>query len=416
MKYEALLAKDGQYTATLNGKLLYSKYRPIEDAAQYIVTNLNIESEKYILFGLGLGYHLRHLYEVVCGKPITVVLFNESEIQFFERYGLFDIKDLINVTFINFEQCSLSSIEDNYQILIPFTFLIALDTNDPARLFFEAYKLNEMSFNSQKDRFYSNFEANIVWESPSIQQFKNKMANRVGCLVSAGPSIDNVLEILKANRDKICIISVGASLRILLNNGIKPDAVVISDPKWAITWQFHGLQYDGPLFYLSTACQEVVREHKGDKYIMYQEGFDLAQQRAAKEKSPLLVTGGSVATATFSLMEYLDFSEIILCGQDLGFKKGKTHSTQTTSGVHLTENYTYRKVEANSGELINISKSLFMFYQWFNKQVPQSPMKVYNTAFEGAKITGAQYIDNDKLKQMLAQLPSSDFKHLFKGE
>lgn len=89
-------------------------------------------------------------------------------------------------------------------------------------------------------------------------------------------------------------------------------------------------------------------------------------------EEPTFDVGGSVAILGFLLLEYLGFERIVLCGQDLGFRQGKTHSIHTTSGMHISDYYKYGEVEANNGEKINISKSLKIYHNWFENKIKKN--------------------------------------------
>ena len=57
-------------------------------------------------------------------------------------------------------------------------------------------------------------------------KFMGRHENRLpvpAFVIASGPSIDNNLDFLRANADRALIVSCGTSLRILLNNGIRPD-------------------------------------------------------------------------------------------------------------------------------------------------------------------------------------------------
>ena len=56
---------------------LHSKYNPTQEAAQFIDTVYSDESTNYILFGLGLGYHLNDLHKRVSTQD-RIIIFEKN--------------------------------------------------------------------------------------------------------------------------------------------------------------------------------------------------------------------------------------------------------------------------------------------------------------------------------------------------
>lgn len=401
MKWEVEKAKNQQLTLKINDYYVYSKYRPYEDAEKFINSNTNTESDYFILLGLGLGYHLAALKKLVPSNKISVLLLDKNEQEFYLKYCdrslINDIK-LITIT-------EISNIEkhENIQFLVPISIINSLDSTHELKEIFDEVKLKEMSYRLVADRMSDNFIHNISLNNLFIKNLKGLFTGQTACLVSSGPSIDEMMPYLKQNQNKVFILSVSSAVRILEKYNIQPHATVLSDAKERVQLQFKELSYQGPLFYLATACKEVLANYIGKKYILFQKGYDRSEQYAAQLEEPTFDVGGSVAILGFLLLEYLGFERIVLCGQDLGFRQGKTHSIHTTSGMHLSDYYKYGEVEANNGQKINISKSLKIYHNWFENKIKKSNIEVYNTAYLGAKIKGAPYIDLKKFNQLILE-------------
>jgi hypothetical protein len=224
--------------------------------------------------------------------------------------------------------------------------------------------------------------------------------DRVACLVSAGPSLDKTLYLLKKERPNLYIIVVGAALQALLSNQIVPDSVIITDANEVTLKQLNG-QYDIPLFYLSTVYKDIPSYFNGPRCILLQHGYSYAEKKALEMDYPLVETGGSVATTAFSILEYLGFKNIVLFGQDLGFKYNETHSSLSSSNEVISNRVNTMKVISNSGEKINTLKNLLVFKKWFESKFERFNGDVYNTALEGALIQGAPYINEEQFLQIV---------------
>lgn len=401
MKWEVEKAKNQQLTLKINDYYVYSKYRPYEDAEKFINSNTNTESDYFVLLGLGLGYHLAALKKIVTSNKISVLLLDKNEPEFYLKY--FDRSLINDIKLITITEISNFDKYENIQFLVPISMINSLDSTHELKEIFDEVKLKEMSYRLVADRMSANFIHNISLNNLFIKNLKGLFTGQTACLVSSGPSIDEMIPHLKQNQNKIFILSVSSAIRVLEKYNIQPHATVLSDAKERVQLQFEDLTYQGPLFYLATACKEVLSNYKEKKYILFQKGYDRSEQYAAQWDEPLFDVGGSVAILGFLLLEYLGFERIVLCGQDLGFRQGKTHSIHTTSGMRVSDYYKYGEVEANNGEKINISKSLKIYHNWFENKIKKSNIEVYNTAYLGAKIKGAPYIDLKKFNQLILE-------------
>lgn len=411
MLWEAERAKNGFYTLKCNGQYIYSRYNPKDDAYKFISQNIDVEASEYILLGLGLGYHLEALIELTRGKKIYVLLIEEEEKSLLSRFGNVNLLDNKNIVLIN-KNIDLM-LKDDIQVIIPFSMLNILPNEHKIKSILESIKLNQMSFNLNKERLSYNFDKNIELNDSHWGNLKNVFLNETACLVSSGPSIDDMIPYLHKLKGKCFILCVGSALRIMVKHDLIPDAVVISDAKQAVRHQFSDIEYNGPLFYLATGAHEVIASHKGKRICLFQKGYLNSERKASELGVELIEVGGSVATAGFSILEYLGFKNIILCGQDLGFRNGKTHSTSSTSGVFIKQPLEYKQVLSNNGDLINISKSLNVYLQWFEKKAKTSDVNIINTASNGTKIDGVPYKSPEDVVKEFGNYPLKYFKEIY---
>lgn len=388
IQFEIEVAKNKENTLKINDYYIYSKYSPIKDAYSTIEREINYEAEGYILVGLGLGYHLERLLSLTT-KEIVLILLDKKEISLFEEFNKENRMILQRVTLFN------STIKDsilNYQIIIPPSFIRAIGQKHPLHDFLQDISIRQRSYKRFAPILESNFNLNLRLHDQSINSLKNKYLGKKVCLISSGPSLDNMFEVLREVQQEVFILSVGSALKALLKNGVIPDGVIISDGQDNIQKQLKDSNYDGILFYLSTANHETVKIHDSERFIILQYGYDKAESLASQNNIDLLDTGGSVATVGFSLVEYMGFQTMFLFGQDLGFKENKTHSNYSTSGRTISDKNNLRKIVANSGNEIYTTQNLYTYLRWFNLKMEQTNLNVYNMALDGAKINKVPYI------------------------
>lgn len=396
LKWEKVQAKNKEQTLILNDYQLYSNYRPRESAFQWVKSELDEEANEYILIGLGLGYHLEYLLKLTDTKQVYVYYFDNTELQIFKENTNLTSSQLNSVELRNsFEGIK---IDNNIQVLIPHTWIKAIGDKHPLYNILEVIKLTQVSYKRAKNLMSENFELNVLEGNETITK---GIKHKVGCLVAAGPSLDKTVTWLKEFQSLVDIYVVGAALKTVLAHEISPTGVVISDANEILKSQFQGLKYEGPLFYLSTANSETVKSLSGKKYILFQKGFYLAEEFASQKSIPLIESGGSVGTVTFSLMEQLGYRTIILFGQDLGFPNNTTHAKASSSNTEIDINVIRKKVEANDGSMINTNLMLYSFWNWYEEKCKSSLLKIYSTAVKGAKISNVNLIDKEQFQKII---------------
>lgn len=377
MKWSIHKARDGNDTLSLNDVFLYSKFRPIDEVRKWLLKEINEKASSYLVIGLGLGYHVQQLKEIT-DKIIYVYYFDEREIE------MANILSSDQICLIN----DLNEVAtDGLQILLSTAWVSAIGENHPLYVQLETIKMFERSFklhgNLMLENYYKNITQNLSLNYP-------KPRKKIACLISAGPSSEETLMWLKNYENYVDIYSVGAALNICNYYGIEPTAVVITDSQEEIAKQI--IDYEGPLFFLLTASAKAVRNHNGIKYPLCQEGYLLSEKFADENNLPKLLTGGSVATTAFSLIQYLKYEKIIFFGQDLGFCGENTHAIHSLSNKK-NEKKNLLIIKANDGSEINTNLTLNMYLTWFNKHCKESHAQVFTTALKGAKIAGVKYID-----------------------
>jgi hypothetical protein len=397
VNYQIETAKNGEPTLLLNDIYIYSKYNPRMDARKFIANEYDENAKGYFLVGLGLGYHLEALLELDKGKPIIVLALEHKELKICPFISQMEQYKNVNVIIRLESNVDLSQ----YKVIIPNPWMKAIGHEHRLHDVLEDIKIRQMSYVALATELEKNFQANSKNNDHSISKFADMFKEKSAYLVSAGPSLDNTIELLKETKEKCFILAVGSALNTLLRNDIEPNAVIITDTQINVVNQLENKGYKGLLFYLATANHEMTRVHKGQKVIIYQEGYLLSENEAKARNEDVLETGGSVATTAFSLLEYMGFQKVILFGQDLGFKDYNTHSISSSSGNKVINGISFRRVLANNGEYIHTTANLSAYLRWFERKVNETSVELYNTSWEGAKIKGIPYLDAASLKNKL---------------
>ncbi len=397
MHWQISTAKNGEATLQLNNIAIYSKYRPREDAKRWVSSEIHQDVPHYLLIGLGLGYHLQALDNLIVEKKITVYYFDQEEYTLFKENSNGTWWQKSHIQIVN----NLNKIDfDNMQLLLPNVWLKAIGEKHPLFGLLEVIKINQVSYKKNAVKMLENFKHNHALGDETV---KVDSQNRLACLVAAGPSLNTTVEWLKVQQKNVDIFVVGAALKMLLENGVRPKATVLSDANDVTMAQFIDCEFSGELYYLSTANSKSILLHEGKRTILYQQGYKLAEQEAEKRHAPLIETGGSVGTTTFSLLEQLGYDQIVLFGQDLGFAEGNTHAILSTSGRDASTDLFLRRIAANDGSEINTSAMFQVFLSWYNEKIEQTKVKVFNTAVKGAKINNVPLINEMEFTELISR-------------
>lgn len=397
MNWEVATARNGEATLTLNNYAIYSKYRPREDAWKWIDSEYEESMEQYFLIGLGLGYHAERLAQLAKGKRVIVYFFEKLEYELFLKNNESD-ELLLKIDIVHdLEDIILNK---KTQVLIYGSWIKAIGQNHPLFIFLEDIKINQVTYKKSAELMESNFNSNMQIASQKMLNYP-EYKKKIACLVASGPTLNTTVSWLKEIQDKVEIFTVGSALKLLLLNGIIPTAAIISDAKPNIVKQIQGSDYLGTLYYLSTANTETILKHSGDSYILFQQGYPLAEKAAKKFNMPLLETGGSVSTVGISLLEYFDFEEIILFGQDLGFVGKHTHAENSTSGRAASYDLNIREVLANDGSIIHTTPNLQVYTRWIENKAKRMSKKLYTTSEQGVFISKVPFINKKELNSIV---------------
>jgi len=393
-------SKKGPPTMKLNGHYLYSRYDPLKDAERFIDSQIDRDAHVYYLFGFGLGYHVQKLLQKEPDKQIVVIEPYLSVIRkAVENIDLSNIFSHPNVEILCLGQgqAMINTLNEltkqQTRWIIPNAWLKALPQSHPLKHFLEDIKIQEMSYQRSSSLMEKNFVENLKYMDADVGKLFGKFNGQKAVLVSAGPSLDNTVYSLKRLKNKYFILSVGSALRVLKENSIVPDAVIITDPQEFVYKQLDGMGFAQSLIYLSTACHSAVANHKGLRIIAFQKGYPQAESYAGKKNLPLVDTGGSVATTALDILIKMGFSEIVLLGQDLAYSKNRSHALHSTSGVEVVSNENLLSVLANDGTMVKTTTILSIYRRWFERKVAETKHVIFkNTAEKGAVIQGVPFV------------------------
>lgn len=384
---------------------LASRYDANKEAGEFAKYHGTKLKSVNILYGLGLGYHIVHLLPFLDADKKLYVFENRADVAAFaSEKGLYhELKISQQVEFFidDDEMRLLKKMrgylqEDAYFFMHPSSVYAIHEAYSPSL----KYILESMKFNRLPDRekrlseLTDNEHKNILFgDEEAMPAFAGKFSGKPAILVSAGPSLKETLPYLAGLRQTHLIFTVGRALRVLMNQGIEPDFIGLIDGSELTYEQIRGYEYlSVPLIYLSTASYRAVSAYQGPRYIFYNE------REKVRDSQWLVPTGGSVATAVFSLLIRFGCNPIVFVGQDLGYVQNQNYHED----AYYTESdknklfRSQRRVKNVRGEYMDTTLEYLKFKRWFEQQIEKYPDILFYNASLGAHIEGTIPIDFSK--------------------
>lgn len=391
--FEKMLAVNGQMTMRVkNGNhtfWMHSTVNP-EREAQLLVRDLP-DAEDYVVFGIGLGYHV---LEVLKTHPQSRVTVLETKTAFItEAFCCLDWTPYLKAEQLhillcenNIELSKALKIRKNQEVFLHYPTIQALE-NQKMRETLEDFFMTTASMREQKSLLDYNFKELIKRELPECSKIKNLFYNKNVVIVGAGPSVGAEIEPLKKYRKNLTIFATGHILRTLVENQIYPDAVIITDPQPHMHRQVEGVKTgETPLILLSTAAYSVPDHYDGPVYLAYQEGYEPAERKAKECGATVFKTGGSVTTTALDIALQFHADKIIFVGVDLAYTDGNSHAAGV--GRKITDTKGLRKVVSCAGGEVFTSKNLDYYRKWIERRISNvTETVIYNTG-KGAEIAG----------------------------
>lgn len=407
VQYHPLLAANGQPTLKVsiyeNEFCMHSTINPEVEGNILAESWSELGKYRYQIFGIGMGYHIKALLDID-ERNVVSVLENRIEtltmaLTYLDWSPYFKAGRLEIIYDSNLQSLmKMINREDDENIfLLHYPSLQCVEQKEIKEAL-EDYFIFVSSVQEQGRFLRDNFEylqKQKLQECGKLQKiFKDKRV----VIVAGGPSCDDEMENLKKYRTDMSILSVGTVAKKLIDNGIYPDAIIITDPQDITCRQVKGIETDKiPLMLLSTAAKSVVSYYKGPVYLIYQKGYGDAEKVAEEHGYRLFQTGGSVTTTALDVSIGLGAKEIILVGADMAYTDNRSHADGI--GREIVDVSGLRRIQSINGEMLYTAKNLDIYRKWIERRIADARhLVVYNTG-RGARIAGTVEMSLDKIME-----------------
>lgn len=407
------LSKDNYLVAKVNidGKYKYigSKYNMKSCIDKFIDKIDNVSKDSiFIIFGLGSGEHIKYLMNEYKNNIIIVFepnkeLFNyalvhdeykwmrEASTILFYEYSAKNLVDIMRYK-IATEKVSRVKIYHcfNYDILYKeeyYNFLENMKRVNEEKI----VDLNTKIVFSKI--WFENMIGNLkcICNSEIADFYKDRYRDNPAIIVSAGPSFDKSIDILKDVKEKMLIFTGGRNLKALLKEDIQPNLLAIVDPveeSYQIVKECIG-ECESPLLFYEGTNTNAVNAHKADKIIYTQSRLI----RNVFERNICdLGYGGSIAHILTKFSIDMGCNPIIFVGQDLAYSNDNLHadSTKTVGKDYSNMKEKMISVEKYGGQgNVKTSESLDTFRKQLEGLIANNKNITFiNCSEGGARING----------------------------
>ena len=343
-------SRSGPIAVRRDGVALVSAFDPVAEAWRSIPDDE--DSDFFVFPGLGAGYLVEAAAARYPGVPLVVA---EADPQWFREVlvhrdltSLWDSSRVI--VFLGPESKDLGEFLGSLACRSVRTIdSRPLATRDPGWHEAVAGEVASAQARSRVNlattrRFRDLWHRNLKKNEASIPQVRPLAALALRwpgvpvVVAAAGPSLSESFGWMEAHRNRFVLIAVDTAWPALASRGLVPEVLVVLDGQYANSRHVDRLPPPATLVVTEwTGPPRAFRLAPGRTYVAAT-SVPFLRPREEALWGPLgaLPSGGSVATASWSLALHLGASEVAFAGLDLGYPRDQTHAkgSQFEEAVH----------------------------------------------------------------------------------
>lgn len=330
---------------------LNSRYNPTKEAEKFMEDSVDLpEKATLVLIGFGNGAHIREFISKSKNEDTNCIVYEPCKDLFMRILHDIDITDILKdkrvhivVNGINnkkagvYSEIYISSVnrKSNKHIALPkYRNLFPEACDDFLKVLKNTYEDIEVERNTVRvygERAANNGIQNLCYlpgcysSAEYIDKFPKDLP---GIVVSAGPSLEKNVEMLKKAKGRALIITVDTAVKTVMSHGIIPDMVIsIDNHKPVRLFDVKGLE-KVPFLAEMAANTEVLEFLKPEKLIFYSADSPVWDELFATVGSGIrqIYAGGTVAIDAMANLIEWGFKTIIMVGQDLMLTGNRYHA------------------------------------------------------------------------------------------
>lgn len=366
---------------------LNSKYDPFHEANRYMSEYFDMPDESILfMYGLSNGSCVREFIKHT-KKNVKCIVYEPCADIFMQVIKNIDIKDILESDRVYIVVKGINDDDFSYAVS-KWLQLYNKDMNKIMAapkykdLFNEGHALFMQEIKELYEKFYIVYNTDISFgKNFAINGLRN-MVFLAGCrsgielqgrfpedmpavVVSAGPSLEKNIKLLKDVKGKAFIFATDTAIPHIINIGIKPDAIISIDPMKPLDYfKVNGIE-EIPFFVEMYATAEVLEYVKAKNLFFMSSDSTIWSELFQKAGSKIfsMGNGGSVATAAIANLILWGFKTIILIGQDLAFTGNRVHAGEDAIEICKADTG-YMTVTDINGNDVLIEKGYYIYLKW----------------------------------------------------
>lgn len=371
-----------------------------KEEAKIWVDNISTTTHTFIVFGLGMGWHIEMLIDKFPESKIFVIEPDKRVLA--HAMHLRDMEKVLKHATIWLDE-SIPMVKGKIHELltqplargvVTIPFYSAVYTEYSSTLYAEVQKMMNdwaVMLNTKRSlvsRWYGNRIKNLQAESVNLASLIGKFKGVPGIIVGAGASLEGQLEKLKSLQGKAVIIAASTAAEILKTHGIKPTFMVAIDQDPVTSGALHeNMDGDTPLIWDGQIAQNSLK-YKGKKFQMLLNVNRFTNM--VLPGLPVIESGPSVANVAMDLLYKFGCDPILIMGLDMSYTKGKLYCDGTKFNKEIKLDERMLKIKGVDGEECYTEPSFLAMRNWYEEYINRVKPPVFNCTAKGIPIVGAQ--------------------------
>ena len=372
-----LINENNAYNLLYKNFKLHNSLNPLGEALEIFSRVENTPVAIHLVYGIGLGY----LFQVASANSKGTVILYEPDLNILRMaFSLVDFTNdiLKNNVYITdsiheVENCIYQkSNTKNSPYMIMTTAYRDMGGEKLEELIVELRRIVGMFGLDRKytqQKFYPLLHTiignipDLINETPLID-LKNRFKGKTAVIVSAGPTLDRDIEILKKYRDKYILFVVGTAMKTIAKHNITPDFLCIIE-SFDCSRQIEGVDISNINFITEPTSNPIFHKKKF-KQILSHVAYNMPVNEFWAEISEQDISEynskGTVSYTAMNSARILGCSKIILVGQDLAYVAGQCYSKDSAyKDLVCSYNEEKKKWEITAKDIDEYGKSLNSF-------------------------------------------------------
>ncbi|MDR2724625.1 MAG: DUF115 domain-containing protein [Candidatus Adiutrix sp.] len=244
---------------------------------------------------------------------------------------------------------------------------------------------------------------------PDLMLLKGRLPARAAFLVGSGPSLDQNAACLREVGPRGLILAAASAVKPLLAHGVSPDVIVVLESEDTSSYlrlseEEKALLSPGTVLALASGCHPANFELTG----FHQAVFHASPGEALVfSRGAFLPQGGNAGTAAFALAYCWGLGPLVLVAQDQAYAGGGRLHAEGTPGEVVDQDKAPLIVPGVDGGRVATNTGLLASLNWYAEaartvKAKASPPELLNASAGGARIEGFQEVD---LGAVVAGLP-----------